>query len=80
MFSLHSGRLCTWYVVSERRELIVAGEEKGQELRDKRQELRGIKEELQSDQTSREEKRALREKRKQLRGEIHRLKDGGAEE
>jgi hypothetical protein len=46
MFSLHTSGLCTWYVVSEHMELIVAGEGKEQELRDKRQELRGVKEEL----------------------------------
>jgi microcompartment protein CcmL/EutN len=62
-FGLGTGRLHTWHVVKRPRGLIMAAENKEQELRDKRQELREIKEELRADEATRGDKQALRERR-----------------
>ncbi len=74
MFSLDSDRLDTWYVVKPTEELIMAAEDKRQDLHDKRQEMREIKEELHADETARGDKQALKARRKQVREEMRRLK------
>jgi len=54
--------------------LIMATEDKRQEMRDKRQEMHEIKEELHANETARGDKQALKARRKQVREEIRRLK------